>query len=207
MTTPWLPRALELSRARGYLGPGPISGQISHAEGFMGCWEEFSTSPPRRVLDLGSGGGLPGLVLLDHWGSPTVLLDSMIRRSDFLREVLAWPDAPAGGSVVTARAEAVARRTDLQETFDLVTARSFGLPATTSECAAQFLETGGVLIVSERPEESVANRWNPDGLARLGLRSVGRRRHGAAFQVVVKDAATPAEYPRAVGIPGKRPLF
>lgn len=207
MAESWLSRALELSRARGYIGPAPIGDQIAHAEGFAACWDESASIPPRQLLDLGSGGGLPGLVLFTRWGSSTVLLDSMVRRTDFLREVFAWPDAPQGAQVVTERAESASRREDFEEGFDLVTARSFGPPAVTAECAARFLQVGGFLVVSEPPEDPGLARWDPAGLAQLGLRSLGRRRHGAAFQVLEKVAPTPDEFPRSVGTPGKRPLF
>jgi 16S rRNA (guanine527-N7)-methyltransferase len=203
----WLPRALELSRARGFLGPAPVSEQIAHAEGFGASWDDEREDDPGQILDLGSGGGLPGLVLLARWGSPTVLLDSMLRRTDFLREVLAWQDAPAGGMVITERAETAARRQDLCGAFDLVTARSFGPPAVTAECACRFLKVGGLVVVSEPPRESDDNRWSVQSLATLGLVALGRRRHGAAFQVLEKVAATPEQFPRAVGVPGKHPLF
>lgn len=207
MHNDWLPRALEESRARGFLGPQPIEPQIVHASGFAQCWEAIRHTPPQALLDLGSGGGLPGLVLLDHWHSHTVLLDSMVKRSGFLREVLAWPDAPKGGEVVVARAEEAARWPELDGQFDLVTARSFGHPAVTAECAARFLKIGGVLIVSEPPTERSEERWKPSGLAQLGLAALGRTRHGAAFEVLVKERPTDRKYPRASGTPKKNPLF
>jgi 16S rRNA (guanine527-N7)-methyltransferase len=203
----WLSRALEESRARGFLGPQAIEPQIAHASGFAQCWGAFQTTPPSSLLDLGSGGGLPGLVLLEHWRCRTVLLDSMMKRSSFLREVLAWPDAPLGGEVVTARAEEAARWPELDDEFDLVTARSFGSPAVTAECAARFLKVGGVLIVSEPPTESTVERWKRAGLTRLGLVDRGRVRFGAAFEVLVKESATPGDYPRSSGTPKKHPLF
>ncbi|MDE3065046.1 MAG: class I SAM-dependent methyltransferase [Acidobacteriota bacterium] len=159
------------------------------------------------MLDLGSGGGLPGLVLLVRWRCPVVFLDSMVRRTDFLREVLSWEDAPAGAVVVTERAESAARRPDLEGAFDLVTARSFGPPAVTAECGCRFLGLEGLLVVSEPPEEGATDRWPAREVARLGLRALGRRRHGAAFQVLEKVSETPAQFPRPIGVPAKRPLF
>jgi 16S rRNA (guanine527-N7)-methyltransferase len=203
----WLPRALEESRARGFLGPQPIEPQIAHASGFAQCWEAFQETPPRALLDLGSGGGLPGLVLLDHWNCRAVLLDSMVKRSSFLREALAWPDAPPGGEVVVARAEEAARWPEFDDQFDLVTARSFGPPAVTAECAARFLKVGGVLIVSEPPSEGPEERWKSEGLARLGFVDRGRTRFGAAYEVLVKEKPTSQEFPRASGTPKKHPLF
>ncbi len=159
------------------------------------------------MLDLGSGGGLPGLVLAMRWTCPTVLLDSMIKRTDFLREVLATPDGPRDIEVITERAESAARRPDLAESFDLVVARSFGPPAVTAECAARFLTLEGMLIVSEPPEDAGDARWPAKGLQSLGLTNHGRRRYGASFQILEKSAPTPAEFPRPIGVPGKRPLF
>jgi len=207
VNTAWLPRALEESRARGFLGPGAIEPQIQHAEGFALCWEDRHHAPPSAFLDLGSGGGLPGLVLLERWRCRAVLLDSMERRARFLREVLAWPDAPLEGEVLQGRAEQLARDATLTESFDLVTARSFGSPAVTAECGARFLKVGGALIVSEPPKEEAESRWSSAGLAKMGLRALGRVRHGAAFEVIEKIAETPDQYPRAVGVPAKSPLF
>ncbi|HVA53166.1 MAG TPA: RsmG family class I SAM-dependent methyltransferase [Acidimicrobiales bacterium] len=203
----WLPRALEESRARGFLGPQAIEPQISHAGGFALCWEALRPTPPADLLDLGSGGGLPGLVLLDRWRCHEVFVDSMGKRSNFLKEVLGWPGAPGGGEVVIARAEEAARWPDLEGKFDLVTARSFGPPAVTSECAVRFLKVGGVLIVSEPPGERSAERWSEKGLSLLGLVALGRSRYGTAYEVLVKEKVTDPEYPRSSGTPKKKPLF
>ncbi|MGA2968321.1 MAG: RsmG family class I SAM-dependent methyltransferase [Acidimicrobiales bacterium] len=207
MVNKWLFRALEKSRARGYLGPADIEQQIAHAEGFAQCWEGLYPSPPVEFLDLGSGGGLPGLVLLARWGCRAVLVDSMIKRMRFLTEVLAEADAPTNAEVIIGRAEQVAREPVLSGVFDLVTARSFGPPAVTAECGVRFLKLGGVLIVSEPPDDNETGRWNEGILAELGLEVKGRVRHGAAFQILLKTSPTPERYPRGIGIPGKSPLF
>ena len=119
----------------------------------------------------------------------------MVKRAKFLEEVLNWEDAPANGTVLTGRVEETARNPDLVEAFDLVTARSFGPPAVTAECGAQFMRIGGVMIVSEPPDDTDDRRWNSGKLAELGLVVQGRVRHGAAYQVLVKTHSTPKEYP------------
>lgn len=205
MTSEWLTRALEESRARGFLGPGEISPHVTHARGFIAAWRRHSPTPPSSFLDLGSGGGLPGLVLLDEWECRGLLLDSMAKRVAFLREVLTWPGSPRGGEVVLGRAEDLARRADLESSVDLVTSRSFGPPSATAECAARFLVVGGVLIVSEPPDAPA--RWDEAGLDRLGLRRGPREVPGATYQLLIKERETPAQYPRRSGIPTKRPLF
>lgn len=207
MTQTWLYRALEESRARGFLGPVSIETQIDHARGFSRAWSESNGTPPRRFLDLGSGGGLPGLVLFDEWNVPAVFVDSMIKRTAFLEDVLGWDGAPMNGEVLNGRAEEISRRPHLDGGFPLVTARSFGPPSVTAECATRFLEVNGLLIVSEPPDDDEQDRWNLSALGQLGLRSEGRVRHGAAFQILRKVRSTPERYPRAVGVPGKTPLF
>ena len=207
MTNQWLYRALEESRARGFLGPVAIETQIEHAQGFARVWNDLSPTAPTQFLDLGSGGGLPGLVLFEAWGSPATFVDSMVKRTNFLEEVLQWEGAPSGGHVINGRAEELARDPDLEGQFALVTARSFGPPSVTAECAVRFLGVGGVLIVSEPPDDDVVDRWDPSALGQLGLRSEGRVRHGAAFHVLRRTRLTPERYPRDVGTPGKNPLF
>jgi 16S rRNA (guanine527-N7)-methyltransferase len=138
---------LERSRALGFLGPGSVRVHVSHAQGFA-----HEIEPPGRFLDLGSGGGVPGLVLAGTWsGAEAVLLDASARRCEFLVEAvgqLGWADRV---TVVRARAEEAARRDDLRAGLDLVVARGFGPPSVTAECGAPFLRLGGRLVVSEPP--------------------------------------------------------
>ena len=86
---------------------------------------------------------------------------------------------PDNGNVIAGRVEETARIPELVEAFDLVTARSFGPPAVTAECGAQFLRVGGVMIVSEPPDDSDNARWNSAKLGDLGLVAQGRVRHVA----------------------------
>jgi len=203
----WLVRALEASRALGFLGPASLEAQVLHAEGFARCWESRHSAPPTNLLDLGTGGGLPGLVLLDRWHVPTVLLDSMERRCRFLQDVFAGPGAPSEVEIVHARAEDAARDPSFEGRFALVTARSFGSPSVTAECAARFMIVGGVLVVSEPPQERSARRWQAERLSELGLSDEGRQQFEAGYEVLTKVGVTDPRYPRASGTPKKRPLF
>jgi 16S rRNA (guanine527-N7)-methyltransferase len=136
------------------------------------------------------------------------LLDANERRTAFLGgEVSTW----AGGSQVTVirgRAEEIGDQEKFRQTFGLVTARSFGGPAVTAECGAPLLRPGGILVVSEPPDED-GSRWDPAGLETVGLSPSARLRFDDRFgyQVLVKSGDTPDRYPRRVGIPAKRPLF
>ena len=208
MTTPPpsanLDEVLEQSRAHGFLGPGPVSPQRRHAEAFLP-----SLRGRRRVLDLGSGGGLPGLVLASAMPDcGFVLLDGNERRCRFLERSVDALGLQGRVRIELGRAEELARRPDLRGGFDAVVARSFGPPAATAECAAGFLgEPGDLLVVSEPPEGS-AERWPPEGLEVLGLRPVGLQlEEGATLQLIEVVAPCPETVPRRVGLPAKRPLF
>lgn len=197
---------LEESRALGFLGPGPVHAHIEHA---LDLAQLLHSSNPARALDLGSGGGVPGLVLLAALPHlQLVLLDAQRRRTEFLERAVAHLGYQDRADVVTARAEVAGRQTELRHGFDLVVARSFGPPATTAECGAPFLTQGGRLIVSEPPPGP--ERWPADGLADLGL--VLAELHGgpdARFHYVVLEARSHCgdRFPRRDGVPAKRPLF
>ena len=72
---------LDQSRDLGLLGPGEVELHVRHAEQFVGLLSECTD-----VLDLGSGGGVPGLVLARNLPSISfTLLDAGERRVAFLR--------------------------------------------------------------------------------------------------------------------------
>lgn len=130
----------------------------------------------------------------------------MERRTEFLTETLLLPGSPGTGEVWRGRAETIAREDRADSVFDLVTSRSFAAPGVTAECAARFLVVGGLLIVSEPPDKR--DRWPEEGLAVVGLSPIGHQVAGGfGFQVIQKIQPTPDRYPRAVGRPGKSPLF
>jgi 16S rRNA (guanine527-N7)-methyltransferase len=217
---------LERSRDLGFLGPGAVEPHIEHARRFSAA---LIGPPPARALDLGSGGGLPGLVLVQAWPTTTwCLLDASQRRTAFLLDAVDELGVADRVAVVRGRAEELAHDPALRGQFDVVVARSFAKPAVTAECAAGFLVVGGTIIVSEPPtsleglpaegpatthaeaqdgelvDEHGSLRWDEAGLARLGLERAGRQ---AGCQVLRAVSPCPERYPRRVGIPAKRPLF
>jgi 16S rRNA (guanine527-N7)-methyltransferase len=196
---------LEEARARGFLGPGPVDRHYTHAADLARAIGTIDG----RVLDLGSGGGLPGLVLFELWpGASGALLDAEQRRCDFLAlaiETLALSDRV---QVRCGRAEALAREPTLRASFDMVVARSFGRPAVTAECAAGFLRRGGELVVTEPPGDRRASRWDVRGLRELGFGAPVRVRAGETGAVRISlESDVDARWPRRVGVPSKRPVW
>jgi 16S rRNA (guanine527-N7)-methyltransferase len=221
-----------LGRAQslGFLGDVDLDDQIEHALGFAHAVEHVRSEsavtartddPPGLWMDLGSGGGLPGLVIAQRWEtSRAVLLDANLRRTEFLSDVvheLGWDERV---EVSRARAEDAGRDPRLRAGFETVLARSFGAPAVVAECAAPLLVVGGVLVVSEPParageptnadpgdEAPDSVRWPPSELAELGLVPCRVIRARFSYQVLEQVAPCPDRYPRRAGIPSKRPLY
>lgn len=196
-------KVLEEAREFGFLGPGPVAVHVAHAEGFAA---PFGETPPARWADLGSGGGVPGLVLALRWPETTgVLIDANERRTGFLRAAVDELELGERVEVLRRRAEDVGRDAAHRQAYDGVVARGFGPPPVTAECAAPLLRPSGLLVVSEPPEEVA--RWDRDGLALLGLVSEGTIAPESRYQVLRQDRVCADRYPRRVGIPGKRPLW
>lgn len=190
---------LERARTVGFLGPGPLRAQVEHAAAFT------AALPPhaRRLVDLGSGGGLPALpVLLARPDLEGVLIEAMHKRATFLAWAVGRLALSERVSVRRERAEVAGHAPGLRGTADVVTARGFAPPAVTAECAVGFLRLGGVLIVSEPPEP--ADRWPADSLAELGLSPAQHLDRVVRMELV----RTPEpSRPRTTAALVKRPLF
>lgn len=210
MTDP-LSELLWRSRQLGFLGPGAVDAQIHHATAFSAA----VTEPPARALDLGAGGGVPGLVLaVTHWPDTRwCLLDAQLKRTDFLREAIEELHLEDRVEVVTTRAEELGRDVAHREAYDLIVSRSFGPPAVTAECAAPLLAPGGVLVVSEPPTGTDDRRWPSDAIAEFGfapaeaVTTVGHDGTPVHLARLRRRDPVPDRYPRRVGIPAKRPRF
>jgi 16S rRNA (guanine527-N7)-methyltransferase len=189
---------LERAQRLGFIGPGPVEDHLRHAEGFL------VVEAPTRALDLGSGGGLPGLALAASWpASHWTLLDANQRRIAFLEQAVDELDLRSRVSVRAERAEQAAHDPGLRHGFDLVVSRGFGPPAVTAECAAGFLQVGGVLLVSEPPAPS-PDRWPRDGLEGLGMADEGVR---GSVRLLRQQRLAGDSVPRRVGVPAKRLLW
>jgi 16S rRNA (guanine527-N7)-methyltransferase len=161
-----------------------------------------------RIVDLGSGAGLPGLVLaVARPEAEVVLVESVGKKCAWLeRTVVAL--GLENVRVACARAE------DLEEdAFDVVTARALAALPVVCEYAAPLLREGGVLVawkgaVDAREDADGLYAAHVLGLAREEVRAVepypGSQRR--TLHVFRKVGATPELYPRRAGIAAKRPL-
>jgi 16S rRNA (guanine527-N7)-methyltransferase len=195
-----LVEVLEEARTWGFLGPGLVSVHITHAMGFA----EAVGARPASVADLGSGGGVPGLVLAEAWPDAQMLLvEANQRRAEFLSRAVTALGVGPRVEVANERAEVLGRHPAYRHRYEVATARGFGPPAVTAECAAGLVRLGGRVVVSE-PPGSDASRWDPRGLERLGFSPPELITAGATFARMTRTEIVEA-FPRR--IPTKRPLW
>lgn len=200
---------LQSSQAAGFLGPGDLEVHVEHAIAFAAVIDAAAGPAPERILDLGSGGGVPGLVLAArcwpsaHW----VLLDAAARRTEFLEWAVEELGLQSRVTVCRDRAESAGRDEELRGTMDVVLARSFASPPITVECAAPLLRVGGLLVVSEPPGAMIQSRWPAEPLAELGMSREGHQVGPPAMVWIRQQSLAAERWPRRVGIPGKRPLY
>jgi 16S rRNA (guanine527-N7)-methyltransferase len=196
----------------GFLGPGPLDPQIQHAQGFAAIARRLCGNGAGRLVDLGSGGGLPGLVVATDWPEVTVaLLEANGRRAAFLRRAVERLGLETRVSVLEERAEVCGREPGSRAGFDGVLARSFGRPAVLAECAAPLLKVGGWLLVSEPPrsedEDRQDTRWPTEPLRQFGLEPAEVIHEGFEYRTLLQREPCPDRFPRRNGVPAKKPLF
>ncbi|MET0326520.1 MAG: RsmG family class I SAM-dependent methyltransferase [Ilumatobacteraceae bacterium] len=158
-----LVEALVSSQRLGMLGDRPIAEVIQHAGAFV----DALASTTGTVVDLGSGGGVPGLVIARARPDlMVVLVDRRATRADHLRRLVLRLDLSERAEVHAVDARRLA--TTFGRRADAVVARGFGPPAETLRCAAPLLADDGVIVVSEPPNPA-ADRWPPTTLDEVGV--------------------------------------
>jgi 16S rRNA (guanine527-N7)-methyltransferase len=164
----------------------------------------------RRIADLGSGAGFPGLALAAALPDAHVaLVESGERKSAFLGRAIAAAGV-LNAEVVHARAEAWPGGS---EAHDLVTARALAALPVVVEYAAPLLAVGGALVAWRGRRDREAEAAAVGAAAAVGLEPVeirhvepypaARDRHLHVFR---KTGPTPPAFPRRPGIARKRPL-
>ena len=172
-----------------------------------------SLSGIKRVVDIGSGAGFPGLPLkLAFPGLEVHLVESVGKKAAFLEHIVGQLGLK-GVIVHAGRAETLARQPDLRDSFDLATVRGVARLSLLLEYALPFCRPGGFTVAHKHGGLEAELEEAQFALSELGGRGAGvfpvsvagltDNRILAAFE---KVASTPDRYPRRVGIPAKRPL-
>jgi len=162
-----LHRVLAEIQRRGAIGRGPVDEAVEHSLQFVAALPAEAGT----LVDLGSGGGLPGVVIAVHAPMWTIhLIERRAKRADLLRYAVQALDLGNRVTVHESDARIVAASGSVQAS--VVTARSFAPPLEVLAMARPFLVSGGDVVISEPPAGQP--RWEPVELARLGVVDLGR---------------------------------
>jgi 16S rRNA (guanine527-N7)-methyltransferase len=180
----------------------------------MPVLDRLRANAPLRLVDVGSGGGMPGLPLKIAFPQLRVtLVESIGKKAAFLRQTVAELGL-RDVEVVAERAEAAARDPEHRDAYDWATARAVGSLPVVIELCAPFLAPGGLLVAQRSgdldteldlaaPAFKALRLWSrvPIWIDLPGLEG-GKR----GLIVGEKYASTPEAYPRRPGLPRKHPI-
>jgi 16S rRNA (guanine527-N7)-methyltransferase len=173
-----------------------------HVEDALAAAPVVRDLEPSAAVDVGSGGGSPGIPIALACGLPVTLLEATAAKCAFLRSAVAALEAPC--TVVHERSE-VFGRGDGREAFDLAMARSLAPPPAAAELCLPLVRRGGhvLLFTADTDTDEVEQAATQVGGALAGTVSVAPNRR---LLVLRKVAATPERFPRRPGMATARPL-
>lgn len=162
------------------------------------------------LVDVGSGGGLPGLALkIVRPELMVTLVEADEVKAAFLVQACAGLDL-SGVDVVARRAEDVGRDERYRERFDVAVARALAPLPTLAELCLPLVRVGGRLLAQKTRKEDVAAARRAlellGGSAPRSLDAPSALRSGGTVVVVDKLRPTPPAYPRRAGVPARKPL-
>jgi 16S rRNA (guanine527-N7)-methyltransferase len=168
-------------------------------------------SKAHRLADVGSGGGVPGLVLaIARQDCQVVLIESTRKKAEFLEDAIKELGL-GNATVLPLRAEDVGRG-KMRESFDVALARAVALMPVLVEWLLPLVKVGGAALAMKGPkgkEELESARRAIRALGGGNSEILATQLPGAEGHVVIKIpkiAATPARFPRDPSLAKGKPI-
>jgi 16S rRNA (guanine527-N7)-methyltransferase len=203
--------ALNLTAVRDI--PGIYRRHIAESLALLRLLEEHGLVPEGgRLIDIGSGGGLPGIpIAIARPDLRVTLLEAVGKKAAFLRDTVEALELPRV-DVLAVRAEEAGRDTAHRERYDVAVARAVAPLNVLAELALPLVRLGGWLAAVKGSKVHAELAEAHEAISRCGGRVAAvfplPTLVGAPLSVVLirKERPTPPELPRRPGIPAKRPL-
>ncbi len=180
---------LEANRSVNLTGAKDAAALVPHLVDALTLAGEVTES----LIDVGSGGGLPGIPLAIATGVPVTLLEPIAKKASFLRRAV---------EALGIDATVVADR------FAFATARAVSNASTVAELTVPFLRIGGRALLQRAAMDPAERRSIDDAAPILGAVLLEERMVEGDRRVVVLEKRFPTgqRFPRRNGVPEKRPL-
>jgi len=188
--------------------PGLVSGPAEElVEDSLVLLEHLGDA--HRVVDVGSGGGLPGLPLkISRPGLSMTLVEADQNKAAFLVQACARLGLDV--DVLALRAEDAGHDPRLRESFDLAVARALAPTPVLVELCLPLVRVGGRLLAQKTDKEESASAEHAIELLGGSFDAIvaapSSARGSGTVMIVSKVKPTPAAYPRRPGVPARKPL-
>ncbi len=170
--------------------------------------DALSLAPDVRgpLIDIGTGGGLPGIPLALATGVRVTLVDAVKKKVVFLQHAL--HELGLEGEAIDGRAEVLGQDPVYRERFLTATARAVASAPTVAELTVPFLSVGGRALLQRGALDDRERDAVRDAALVLGASLVDERLLDGERRILIleKTSVTQGRFPRRNGIPDKRPL-
>jgi 16S rRNA (guanine527-N7)-methyltransferase len=163
-----------------------------------------------KVVDVGSGGGLPGLPLrIARPDLYMTLIEADQDKAAFLVRACAALGLQ-GVEVLARRAEEVGQDPLYREAFDVAVARALAPMRVLAELCLPLVKVGGRLLAQKTATEEVNDASRAieamGGILKVVVAAPSAARRAGTVVIVEKVRSTPPAYPRRPGVPARKPL-